>query len=197
MTGHEHGRAHSFDTDAEAARLEREAEGLLDDVERAVALLADVAREHGVDVRRVLDVGCGPGVATCVLAQRFPSARVVAVDSSSTMLDHASARVARLGLAPRVETRRVDLPEGLDTLGAADLAWASMVLHHVDDERAALRSLRHLLRPRGLLAVVEHAPVPGGQDRFAATLDGEELALVADESLATDRRLYVARPRRA
>lgn len=191
MSAHEHGRAHGrahgFDTEAEAARLEREAEGLLDEVERAAALLAGAAGRRGVDVRRVLDIGCGPGVATCVLAQQFRSATVVAVDSSPTMLEHAAARAARLGPAARVETRRVDLPDAVDTLGRADVAWASMVLHHVGEERAVLRELRELLVPSGLLAVVEHAPMRDA-------LHDSDFVLLGDEPLGDTRRLSVAAP---
>ena len=51
----------------------------------------------------------------------------------------------------------MELPAGLGTLGRADVAWASMVLHHVGDEVAALRRIRDLLEPGGLLALVEPA----------------------------------------
>jgi SAM-dependent methyltransferase len=108
-----------------------------------------------VDVRRLLDLGCGPGVGTCALAEAFGSASVVAVDGSATMLEHVTARASRLGLAGQVETRQVELSAGLETLGPADVVWASMVLHHLGDEVGALRRIRGLLRPGGLLAVVE------------------------------------------
>ncbi len=56
-----------------------------------------------------------------------------------------------------METRLVELPDGLGTLGRADIIWASMALHHVGDETAALRQIRQLVEPGGLLAVVERA----------------------------------------
>src|SRR5919202_2724723 len=119
----------------------------------AMSLLGDLT--GGREVRRILDIGSGPGVATCVLAEEFPSARVVAADGSAEMLAAVAARAARLGLGDRVDTRLVDLHEGVGTLDGADLVWASMVLHHVGDEGAALRGLRSLLEPGGLLALVE------------------------------------------
>lgn len=146
-----------FDSPEMAARAELEGEVLAGLVTDATATLAELCRRHGVEVRRILDLGCGPGVGTCVLAERFGAATVVAADGSATMLAHARARAERLGLADRVETRLVELPGGLATLGRADVAWASMALHHVGDEVDALRGIRDLLAPGGLLALVEHA----------------------------------------
>ncbi|WP_040690844.1 class I SAM-dependent methyltransferase, partial [Nocardiopsis lucentensis] len=54
------------------------------------ALLPADGRADGVG--RVLDVGSGPGVITCLLARHFPSARVVAVDQSEPLLAHARSR---------------------------------------------------------------------------------------------------------
>ncbi len=138
-----------------AAFAELEAEvfaGLFAD---GISLLAELCQ--GVEVRRVLDIGCGPGVGTCYLAEGFPSASVVAVDGSATMLERVTARAAGLDLSQRVSTHRAELPAGLAALGRADVAWASMVLHHVGDEVDALRRIRELLEPGGVLAVVERA----------------------------------------
>ena len=66
-------------------------------------------------------------------------------------------RAERLGLASRVETRLVDLPDGVGSLGRADVVWAALVIHHVGDEVDVLRRLREMLEPNGLLAVVEFA----------------------------------------
>jgi SAM-dependent methyltransferase len=144
-----------FDSPSMAAFAELEGEVLAPLVTQATSVLAELCGSHGVEVRRVLDLGCGPGVGTCYLAQRFDSASVVAVDGSATMLEYVAARAERLKLAPRVETRLVELPAGLGTLGRVDVAWASMVLHHLGDEAAAFRRIRELLEPGGLLAVVE------------------------------------------
>jgi SAM-dependent methyltransferase len=71
-----------------------------------------------------------------------------------------TARAERLGLDQRITTRRLEFPDDLESLAPADVIWASMVLHHIGDERSALRQLRRLTRPGGLLALIEHlAPV--------------------------------------
>ena len=180
--------ASDFDWAAMVAFAELEAEVLISSVSEAIASVADLAARDGVDVRRVLDVGSGPGVATCALAERFPSASVVAVDGTAEMLANAAARAARLGLADRVGTRLVELPEGLAALDRFDVVWASMVLHHVGDEAAALRGVRERLEPGGLLALVEFGDslrvVPGevdlGRPGLWERLDAAGAAWLAD-----------------
>jgi trans-aconitate methyltransferase len=155
--GENSGHGALFDSEAMAARLELEGEVLGGIVTDAVARLYELCERRGLQVRRVLDIGSGPGVATCALAERFGDARVVAADGSATMLEHVSSRAERLGLASRVETRLVDLPEGVGSLGRADVVWASLVIHHVGNEVDVLRRLRERLERHGLLAVVEFA----------------------------------------
>ena len=140
-----------------ADQTEREGELLL-------AFVTDTARwvteRRGPDappVRRVLDIGSGPGVGTCELGRLFPDAQVVAVDSSPAMLERVEARAARQDLGSRVRTYLAELPGGLDGFEAADVIWASMSLHHVSDEVAALHTLADLLEPSGVLAIAEFA----------------------------------------
>ncbi|AOB29652.1 trans-aconitate methyltransferase [Bordetella sp. H567] len=45
------------------------------------------------EARQVIDLGCGPGNSTEVLAQRFPSARVSGLDSSADMIAAARKRM--------------------------------------------------------------------------------------------------------
>ncbi|MCK7622875.1 methyltransferase domain-containing protein [Streptomyces sp. RS10V-4] len=111
-------------------------------------------------VRRILDVGSGPGVVSCLLARAFPEAEVSAVDAAEALLERARARAARLGLADRVHTHHAEVPHGLDALGGADLIWSSKALHHVGDQRGAVAALAAHLRPGGLLAVCEGGLAP-------------------------------------
>ncbi len=73
------------------------------------------------------------------------------------MLARAESRAARLGVADRVELRSLDLNRDLQGLGSFDLVWAALALHHAADEPAVLRSFGSLLRPKGLLCLVERA----------------------------------------
>jgi SAM-dependent methyltransferase len=140
-----------------AGHAELEGEVLLDFVTDTLAWVDQLRGPEVPAVARVLDIGSGPGVGTCALAAHFPGAQVVAVDSSMAMLERTVERAAARGLAGRVGTHLADLADGLEGLERADLIWASMSLHHVGDEVAALRALRDLLQPAGLIAIVEMA----------------------------------------
>jgi SAM-dependent methyltransferase len=154
---HRHSHGDTFDSARFAALLEVEGELSSGVVEEAITVCARLFDDAGVQVRRVIDLGCGPGVGTALLAQAFRSAFLLAVDGSRAMLERAEARATRLGHAGRVETRRLDLNEDLASLGRCDLAWAAMAIHHADDEVATLRRIRSLLDPRGLVCVLERA----------------------------------------
>ncbi|MFJ9611141.1 class I SAM-dependent methyltransferase [Kitasatospora sp. NPDC101176] len=150
--GHHHGHvpAADFDWDALADHLEREAELRAPAVAAAAQWLRALPGADGAAVRRVLDVGSGPGVVAGQLADAFPEAEVVAVDQSAALLERARARSGgRLGV------QQADLPAEFDKLGEADLIWSGNAIHHLGDQQAALTSLAGLLRPGGVLAVAE------------------------------------------
>ncbi|MCT2592508.1 methyltransferase domain-containing protein [Streptomyces sp. N2-109] len=160
--GHQHGRHdHDFDWEEMAELLEREAELHSGYLKEAAGWLRD-GLLHGPEapgtVSRVLDVGSGPGVVTALLARYFPDAETVAVDGTPELLERVRARAASLGLEERVRTHHAELPDGLgtlETLGGAELIWASQTVHHIGDQQAALDGLARALRPGGLLAVAE------------------------------------------
>lgn len=120
-------------------------------VDQALEWLALRVPQAGV----ILDVGSGPGVAACRLAQLLPGATVLAADGAAPLLALARARAEQLGLGDQVTTREVRLPEGLAGLPRADLIWVSGVAHHLPDPAAGVRAFAELLRPGGVLALRE------------------------------------------
>nr|WSW65402.1 class I SAM-dependent methyltransferase [Streptomyces sp. NBC_00995] len=106
-------------------------------------------------VGRILDIGSGPGVISCLLAEAFPDAEVVAVDGTPALLRRTRDRADRLGIGDRVTTLHADIPAGLAVLGQADLIWAGNTLHHMGDQRSVLAGFAALLNPGGAVALVE------------------------------------------
>ncbi|MFG3346476.1 class I SAM-dependent methyltransferase [Streptomyces sp. NPDC048018] len=156
-------RARDLDGEARGAEPEREAElhsGVLADAAHWLRGLLGPEDRVTAAVRRILDVGSGPGVAACVLAEAFPQAEVVAVDRSPELLARAETRAAERGLTGRITTRRAERPEEFSRLGPADLVWTGNVCRHLGDQQAALRSLASALRPGGVLAVAERGLPP-------------------------------------
>jgi SAM-dependent methyltransferase len=202
---HHHESTH-IDWDEHAQLLERGAELQSPMYRQTADWLRELVPAGGV--RRVLDIGSGPGVITGLLAEAFPYAEVVAVDAAAPLLERAEARAARNGQADRVRTHRAELPDGIEDLGEADLVWAAGSVHHLGDQRAALGALGRLVRPGGLVAVVEgglsarHLPRdfgigrPGLESRVGAAVDEwfarmrSELPGVKDE--AEDWRALLA-----
>lgn len=154
-----HGHVHLDEAHWEEVldQTEREGELLVGFVTGTGERVRELRGSDAAPVRRVLDVGSGPGVGTCELARLFPQAHVIALDGSPATLDRVRHRAGEHGLGDRISTHLAELPAGLDDLGPVDLIWASMALHHVGDEVGLLRALRDLLEPGGIIAVAEMA----------------------------------------
>jgi SAM-dependent methyltransferase len=107
---------------------------------------------------RVLDVGCGVGRWSRLLAAR--GARVTGVDLSPTMIAQAALRAAAAGLADRCDFRVQDLA-ALDVGAEFDLVLGVTVLQHILDTAAlesALRAMTDHLAPGGRMILLEAAP---------------------------------------
>jgi ubiquinone/menaquinone biosynthesis C-methylase UbiE/DNA-binding transcriptional ArsR family regulator len=101
---------------------------------------------------QVIDVGTGTGALLPILART--AQRVVAVDRSTSLLASAQRRCRAAGCA-NVWFQQADvraLPFADDAFAGA---YASMVLHHVDDPGAALRELARVVRPGCPVVVLE------------------------------------------
>jgi trans-aconitate 2-methyltransferase len=92
--------------------------------------------------REVVDLGCGPGSLTATLAERWPGARVVGLDSSAEMLSKAEAHA---GSVPNLEFRLGDIaawtpsPETDVVVSNAALQWVPEHLERLPVWLAALR----------------------------------------------------------
>jgi SAM-dependent methyltransferase len=100
----------------------------------------------------VLDVGCGPGTITADLAAIVAPGRVTALEVTDAALDLTRAEIGRRGLDTVDfavgDVHRLDLPDG-----GFDVVHAHQVLQHVGDPVAALREMRRVTRPGGIVAV--------------------------------------------
>ena len=102
---------------------------------------------------RVLDIGCGTGAQTLVLAHGSRS-RIVAVDNHPPFVDALNREARRLGITERLEARVADM-RSLDFAdGSFDLIWCEGAIYNVGVE-AGLRDWRRLLRPEGHVALTE------------------------------------------
>lgn len=101
-------------------------------------------------IGRAVDLGCGPGNSTEVLAARWPEAQVSGLDSSPDMLAAARERL------PSVRFTEADIaawPGPGDDPGPFDLLLANAVLQWLPDHEGLLPRLVGHLTPGSSLAV--------------------------------------------
>jgi ubiquinone/menaquinone biosynthesis C-methylase UbiE len=116
---------------------------------RTIENSASYLAPHLVPGARVLDVGCGPGTITAEFADRVGDAgSVVGIDASAEVVAMASEHHQRPHLTFAVAD--VYALEAADD--EYDIVHAHQVLQHVADPVAALREMRRVCRPGGLVA---------------------------------------------
>lgn len=107
---------------------------------------------------RVLDAGCGPGRELRRMAARVPHGEVVGVDLAAGMVMSAyrAARAAGLDNTAFIQADVGDLPSRFE--GQFDLVYNCLAHHHYPDPSAAAMSIRRVLRPGGLYAIIDPGP---------------------------------------
>lgn len=124
---------------------------------------------------RVVDIGCGPGVAVRYAARQ--GATVTGVDPAPVML-----RVARLLTGRRTRVRylagaaeAIPLPDG-----SASVVWSIATVHHWSDVDAGLREVRRVLLPGGRLVAMERTAERGARGHASHGWTGEQAAAFAE-----------------
>jgi trans-aconitate 2-methyltransferase len=96
--------------------------------------------------QRIVDLGCGTGDVTRILAERWPAAEVIGIDASPEMLAAAQETASRIVWQHGdAATWRANTP--------VDLIYCNAVLHWLPDHHRLLPRLLASLTPDGVLAV--------------------------------------------
>lgn len=101
---------------------------------------------------RVLDVGCGLGVPTILLAEAFPSSTFVGVDYHEESIRQATAAAVEAGVADRV---RFEAADATSYAGQHDLVLFFDAVHDFGDPVGALAHARDALAPGGRVVAIE------------------------------------------
>lgn len=115
--------------------------------ERAQPSVDLVNRIAGDSFKRIIDIGCGSGMSTLPLRNRFKEAEILGADSSPSML--AQARETLKG----VTWLERDCSKPLKDLGEFDLVFSNAALQWFEDQAKVIRNLSEILVPAGILAV--------------------------------------------
>jgi SAM-dependent methyltransferase len=122
-------------------------------VAEAVAELKSLLPPGAQPFDRVLDAGCGDGVAFRLLQSEFGARELIGIDSD----EESIARAAALGAASggRIRVERADAAALPLRSASIDLVFCHQLLHHSVDPLAVLRECRRVLVPGGWLLISE------------------------------------------
>ena len=147
--------------------------------ERGRPFLDLIARIDAESPRTVVDLGCGPGNLTQLLAQRWPDADVLGLDSSPEMIAQAQARGVRFEVG--------DLRDWVsDGSGKVDVLVSNATLQWVPDHLELLPRFVERVSPGGWFAF----QVPGNFDEPSHTIRRE----IADQEAYAAHTAGVAVP---
>lgn len=107
-----------------------------------------ISRLADIEPTRILDLGCGPGNSTNLLAERFKSAEIIGVDSSEEMLIKARAAY------PKLNFKKCVAPDEMSNIsGNFDLVFSNACIHWIPRQERLLSAVFDKLNDGGLLAV--------------------------------------------
>jgi len=106
------------------------------------------------DIRTALDLGCGPGAQTLVLAEVLPEASILACDLTPSMVAEADRRISAAGHSKRVQAIVGDLTDPQVPPASQDLIWCEGAIYFAGVENA-LRKWKPLLADDGTVAFTE------------------------------------------
>ncbi|MGH8899380.1 MAG: class I SAM-dependent methyltransferase [Egibacteraceae bacterium] len=121
--------------------------------------------------RLALDLGCGPGHTTRLLAEATGAAQTVGLDRSRAFLDRARAR--ELGGVPRkpqggggMRFVEHDVTTAPFPVGPADVIFARYLLSRLADPEAVVTRWLTQLAPGGVLLLEENETITTGEPAF-------------------------------
>ena len=141
----------------------------------------------------VLDIGCGPGTITADLAALVPDGHVTGVDHAPGILEQARTTAAERGQEnvdfAVADVHALDFPD--DTFC---VVHAHQVLQHVGDPVQALREMRRVTRPGGLVLTLDitRPDIPVWGTLFGACF--HRLVPAIGAAVAGDRQAYTYLP---
>ena len=149
--------------------------------------LADMPRDGHV---QILDLGCGPGSLSFLALERYPNARIVAVDCDPVLLTMGQEVAGKE--ADRIRFVQVDIRQAdwwVEYEGAFDLVVSATALHWLNAEHLAeiYRRVYQVLKPAGWFMNSDHVASagPNTQSRFRDMKEARQ-RIAFEESGAAD-----------
>src|SRR5687767_1278399 len=135
---------------------------------------------------RLIDCGCGPGTITADLALLVTPGETVGVDVREEAVAAARSVAAERGLST-ASFRTASVYELPFPDGHFDAAFACAVVQHLASPLAALREIRRVLRPGGVLGIVDGSSATAFRYPTSAVLDAFDALLAREREHRTGR----------
>jgi trans-aconitate methyltransferase len=145
-------------------------------------LLDKLSVSHGA---RVLDLGCGTGYLTSILADRVgPEGKVTGVDPSRERIDVAERKYAEYRNLEFFDKGSDDFP-----VGPYDIVFSNFVLHWIEDKETAFQRVQENLNPGGYFAFLCPAkPAKSIWEQLNPKIDKQHHFASSDEYLSLAQR---------
>lgn len=118
---------------------------------KKAAALVNVDKEKELNI---LDIGCGTGIHTLILAEVFPNARITAIDTSQSFLDMLKKHLHKKGLEDRITVLNASMFEMDFPKETFDLIWAEGSIY-IAGFQEGLKQWKPLLKRNGYLVCSE------------------------------------------
>ncbi len=109
----------------------------------------EITRDIDLVGKRVLDIGCGTGGPSILLAREMGVTGVVAVDVEPHLLGHAVKNAEKAGVGNKIEFRLVEAGPLPFEDNRFDVVFSKDALVHIADKEELFREVLRVLRPGG------------------------------------------------
>jgi len=103
---------------------------------------------------KILDIGCGNGIHTMLLAQEFPNASIIAIDNHMSFIENLNKTANKYGLSDRVTGKCISMFEMPFEDNSFDLIWSEGAIYITGFENG-LRGWKRFLKDDGYLICSE------------------------------------------
>lgn len=131
------------------------------------AFLQEQEQDIVINTPRIaVDLGCGPGYTTRLLAESTGCERVIGIDASEYFLE-----LARENAPEHISFVQHDVTQVPFPVGPSDLIYCRFLLTHLKDPQSIIERWGTQLRPQGLLLVEEVEWIQTGHPLLSKYLD--------------------------
>lgn len=108
----------------------------------------DLANRIEINPQSIIDIGCGPGNSTAILAEKFLNAKILGIDNSENMIASAKKNYSD------IEFMLCDAENGFSELERKfDVVFSNACIQWIPNHEKLLKNMMSLLNKNGILAI--------------------------------------------